>query len=190
MAKRKRSEVEEDIRKLGDISNLEKLSYSELLEKLKNKDIVLPVKAKPVVPKTFIDVEIAKNIIGNTKLRMSKMVDYYSSDDEAGTTGEDALIPERIITFLDKSVKESENLKEAEYNSDRALQKLHIHLLKLWSDGSISGPNSERNIQNRVHKFRKMAEYLRKIGKEEYAKNQDKKAEEALNVTRKEFSAW
>lgn len=180
MARRKgsknRSTLERELAAVGVKEDLSKLGYEELAAKATAEVPVVPPKPPEPVEKSIIDPERARAIIEATRKRFGIMVDYYTSDEDAGLTGEESFIPERIQEFLRLKVFMAASVDEAHDFARKALDKLHSHLLLLWSNKRISGPNTARNLAQRVAKMEKWANRLEGLGKKEEAERQRARA--------------
>lgn len=169
MARRKgsknRSTLERELREQGEKAELEKLSYEELSARAV---AVVPPPSLPVkepVEKTIIDPAVARVIVEDTRRRFGIMVDYYTSEDDVSATGEGEFIPERIQEYLRSKVYFSSTPEEARGYAKKALDKLHTHLLVLWADKRIAGPDTATNIEKRAKKAQKWAERLALLGR-------------------------
>ena len=125
----------------------------------------------------IIDPEQARAIIEDTRRRFDIMVDYYTTDEDVGMTGEDSFIPERIQEYLRLKAFMAGSVEEAHEVARRALSKLHIHLLALWANKRVSGPNTTENIQKRADKAEKWAVRLENLGRVDEARQQRAKAD-------------
>ncbi len=182
MARRKgsknRTTLERELKESGAQGDLSKLSYDELATQAG----AMP-QPPPSIPemeppeRSIIDPEQARVIIEDTRRRFDLMVDYYTTDEDVGMTGEDSFIPERIQEYLRLKAFMAGSVEEAREVARRALSKLHIHLLALWANKRISGPSTTENIQKRADKAEKWAVRLENLGRLDDARQQREKAE-------------
>ena len=108
-----------------------------------------------VAPKerTIINPEDAKRIIVDTRRRLRLMVEYYTTETDVGLPGEGAFIPERINEYLRSKIFFAKSTTEALMFAQRAVDKLHTHLMALWADKRIFGPNTQENVDSKVRKI-------------------------------------
>ena len=182
MARRKgsknRSTLERELKEAGAQGDLSRLSYDELTAQAKAIPRPTPSpEAEEPVEKAIIDPEQARAILEDTRRRFGIMVDYYTTDEDVGLTGEGSFIPERIQEFLRLGVFMADSITAAREVARKALAKLQIHLLVLWSNKRISGPCTAENIQKRADKAEKWALRLEKLGRLEDAKRQREKVQ-------------
>ncbi len=196
MARRKgsknRATLEHDLVLAGAKGDLSKLSYDELAAKAEKVPKPKPMpSAKPPEERGIIDPATAKDIVDDTRRRFNLMVEYYTTDEDTGLKGEDALIPERIQEFLRLNVFMAGSVDEAREVARRALAKLHIHLLVLWTNKRITGPSTPQNIAKRAAKAEKWALRLEKLGRvEEARRTRAKVAEIRRTVATTSGSTW
>ena len=181
MARRKgsknRTTLERELKEAG-VKVDPQLSYEELAAKAAAAPRAAePARVREAPERSIIDPVEAQTIIDDTRRRFGVMVDYYTDDEDAGLTGEEAFIPERIQEFLRLKVFMASSAEEAHEVSRKALSKLHIHLLVLWSSKRITGPSTTENIQKRAAKAEKWAARLEKLGRFEEARRQREKVE-------------
>jgi hypothetical protein len=155
---------------LGVTEGLDKLDHDALQERLEAAQRVAPPPPPEPVERTVVDAEVAKKLIAETRGKLKAMAEYYAVDEDEDEvrTGEMALIPERIQEHLRK-VFFAKDLAEAQVMCRRALEREHIHLMKLWGDGRISGPATADNIDSRAKKAESLAKWMDKQGKPEAA---------------------
>lgn len=182
MARRKgsrnRATLERELRESGAQGDLSKLSYDELAAQAGATPQPPPSTPEMEPPeRSIIDPEEARAIIEDTRRRFDIMVDYYTTDEDVGMTGEDSFIPERIQEYLRLKTFMAGSVEEAHEVARRALSKLHIHLLALWANKRVSGPNTTENIQKRADKAEKWAVRLENLGRVDEARQQRAKAD-------------
>lgn len=179
-----RTTLEKELAKAG-CQDPSKLSYKELSSKVVEVKIPEPTPPRIFVEKTIIDPVQAKTIVDDTRQKFNLMVEYYTSADDVGMPGEGAFVPERVHEYLRSKVFFASTIEEARSYAKKSLDKLRIHLLVLWSSKRISGPNDDRNVENRARKADKWADRLEKLGKDEDAKKQRERAQTIRNTPRR-----
>jgi hypothetical protein len=187
MARRKgsknRTTLERELSEAGVKGDLSQVPYEELVSKAEaapKPPAPPPVREAP--ERSIIDPTEAQAIIDDTRRRFNAMVDYYTSDEDVGLTGEESFIPERIQEFLRLKVFMASSVEEARQVARKALSKLHIHLLVLWTSKRITGPSTAENIQKRAAKAEKWAARLDKLGRHDEARRQRERVE-AIRAT-------
>lgn len=194
MARRKgsknRTTLERELREAGIAIEPATLTYEQLAAKAGS----LPKPAEPPpepVEQNIVAPEEARAIIDDTRRRFAKMVDYYTKDGDVPPAGDASFIPERIQEYLRGKVFMAANVDEAREHARKALDKLHSHLLMLWSRKRVTGPDTPLTIKKRADKAQKWAKRLQKLGRIDEARAQLAKVE-AIRETRpqEDKSPW
>jgi hypothetical protein len=175
--------MERELAASGSKEDLSKLSYDELTARTTTppKPEPTPV-AKKVVERTIINPEEAKVIIEDTRRRFGIMIRYYDPEETTKTADSNSLIPERVQEFLRSRVFFASSAEEAQVVAKSALDKLHMHILRLWGSKKIAGPNTPTNIRVRADKMEKWAKKLEERGRKEEAAQQHAKAEAVRRI--------
>jgi hypothetical protein len=171
-----KSTIQKEILAANPQAKVENLDYKDLVKVKSQVCVEVPkVELPPVDPVlSVINTELAQSIIDETRRAFDELIETYSPGglDKRGNKVE---VPERVQDTLRKVYRAS-NKEAADVIRARARELMFYHLLQLWAQKKIYGPNTVRNIETRAKSAESWADRLEKEGKYEAAEVQRQKA--------------